>query len=283
MYFMIAIAVAIAVMLLGAAATLRWSDHKADDAERSRLIAMQSETPQLFKLTMVEDLPEPAQRYFKFTIAPGTPLLTVADIKMSGQFSLGTKEAPDYMAMSADQILASPNGYIWKMRAAKGVMRLSGSDSGRWTRFWMMGLAPVARNGGDYDHARSAFGRTAAEAAFWTPATLLPGPAVKWESVDDNSARAIITHASFIQDVTVSVDDAGRPIAIQFSRWSDANPKKIYQLQPFGGHLSNFKTYQGFTVATHVEAGNHFGTDAYFPFFKVDVSNIVFPTVTALS
>ncbi|MCO4321102.1 DUF6544 family protein [Aliidiomarina quisquiliarum] len=45
---------------------------------------------------MVNDLPEPAQRFFNFAIAPGTPLYTVAEIDMEGQFSLGSQEKPNY-------------------------------------------------------------------------------------------------------------------------------------------------------------------------------------------
>lgn len=67
------------------------------------------------------------------------------------------------------------------MQAARGPMRLSGSDSGLWTRFWIMGLFPVAYIGANTDHTRSAFGRYVAEAVFWTPAALLPG---QWYRVE---------------------------------------------------------------------------------------------------
>jgi hypothetical protein len=50
--------------------------------------------------------------------------------------------------------------------------------------------------------------------------------------------------------------------------------EKAYQFQPFGGYLSEFRTIQGHRIPTHVETGNFFGTDAYFPFFVVDVPEI---------
>lgn len=43
-------------------------------------------------------------------------------------------------------------------------------------------------------------------------------------------------------------------------------------LQPLGGVLSGYRDFGGFRLPAHVEAGNHFGTDAYFPFFVVDVT-----------
>ena len=108
---------------------------------------------------------------------------------MTGRFSLGDKDKPGYMAIAAEQTLAAPHGFVWSMRAGRGAMRVSGSDSGRWTRFWAMGLVPVARIRGDRDHARSTFGRYVAEAVFWMPAALLPGPEVAWNAIGDDTAR----------------------------------------------------------------------------------------------
>ena len=266
-----------AAALLGGAATWRAADHRADRSEARRLAGFQRSDPGRFELSLVAELPEPARRYFRFAIAQGTPLWAVAQISMTGRFSLGDRNAPDYMAMTAEQTLAAPHGFVWSMRAARGGLRVSGSDSGRWTRFWAMGLVPVARIGGDPDHARSAFGRSVAEAVFWTPAALLPGPGVRWEALDDSSARVTVTHGDLSQSVGVTVDEDGRPTQVKFPRWTNANPEKVYRLQPFGGHLSEFRSFDGFTLPTHVEAGNNFGTGDYFPFFIADVHDLRFP------
>jgi hypothetical protein len=268
-----------ALVLAGIAgmAVWRWSDHRADQAEWDRLAALQPTNPARFEPAMVAGLPGPAQRYFRFTIRPGTPLFTVARIDMAGRFGMGTRDTPKYMDMTARQILAPPTGFVWKMRATRGLMHLSGSDSGSWTRFWLMGLVPVARIGGNPDHARSAFGRFVAEAVFWAPAALLPGPGIDWEYLDDSSARVIIRRDGITQPVDIAIDEEGRPGTVSFPRWSDANSEKTYRIQPFGGFLSDFRHFGGFTLPTHVEAGNHFGTDDYFPFFIIDVSAITFP------
>ncbi len=267
----------LAITLLVVVSVWRWLDHNADAVERHRLISLQPVAPVRFDPASIKGLPEAARRYFLFSIAPGTPLQTVAEISMAGQFSLGNKESPNYMDMRAQQTLAAPYGFVWKMHASSGAMRISGSDSASWTRFWIFGVVPVARMGGDSDHTRSAFGRYVAEAVFWTPAALLPGPGIEWQSVNENTARVIITHENLQQDVELIVDDVGRPTTVQFSRWSDANPEKIYRLQPFGGYLSEYRRFSGFTLPTHIEAGNNFGTDEYFPFYVADVTNVAFP------
>ncbi|MEJ2362198.1 MAG: hypothetical protein P8Z75_12350 [Gammaproteobacteria bacterium] len=268
------------VVLCLALLLLRLWDWRADHAEWTRLVAFQPTHPPRFDPAMVNGLPEPAQRYFRFAIAPGTPLLPVAEIDMGGEFSLGNRDAPNYRRMQAQQILAAPHGFIWQMQLP-GWLPVSGSDAGSptnsWTRFRILGLIPVARMGGDQDHLRSAFGRYVAEAVFWTPAALLPQPGITWQGINHDTARVTVSTGSLSQSVDVKLSADGQPISVSFMRWSNANPEKRYRLQPFGGKLSDFRQVQGYRLPFRVEAGNMFGTDAYFAFFRAEVSAIRFP------
>ena len=182
--------------------------------------------------------------------------------------------------MKAKQILAAPAGFLWKLRLP-GVIPVSGSDSGLWTRFRILSLFPVARLGGSANHRRAAFGRYIAEAVFWTPAALLPGPGVVWDKVGQNTVRVTVRHMDLLQSVEVELDGDGRPLVVHFMRWSDANPEKQYRLQPFGGKLSDFREVQGFRLPFNVEAGNMFGTDDYFAFYKAEITAILFKEVGA--
>lgn len=270
-----ALGVSVAALVL-----LRLNDRRADRAEWARLAALQPASPPRFDPQIVAGLPEPARRFFRYAIAAGTPLLPVAEVDMGGLFSLGTKTAPAYRRMRARQILAAPHGFVWRM-SLPGWVPVSGSDagsdSGSWTRFWVLGILPVARMGGDADHARSAFGRYVAEAVFWTPAALLPGPGVTWEGVGEDTARVTVATGALSQAVDVTVNAEGQPVALVFMRWSNANPDKQYRLQPFGGEMSDFREVQGYRLPFRVEAGNMHGTDEYFPFFKAEVAGIRFP------
>jgi hypothetical protein len=274
---LIAILVFVLLAPLAALIALRLADAHADRTEAARLIATQPSAPARFDPAMVAMLPDPARRFFEQAIRPGTPLYRVAELEMAGRFGMGGKARPGYMAMTARQVLAAPNGFVWRMAAGRGVLRISGSDSGYWTRFRIAGLVPVARLGGDDDHRRSAFGRAVAEAVFWTPAALLPGPGVEWQPVDETTARVTVSKGDMSQAVDVTVDAQGRASQVAFARWSNANPDRRWQLQPFGGYLSEYRDFDGFCLPTHVEAGNFFGTPDYFPFYVADVASIRFP------
>ncbi len=201
---------------------------------------------------------------------------------MSGQLGLGKQSNPRYLSMHAKQILAPPKGLLWQLSCGRRGLRIAGSDaivgSRSWTRFWLYGTIPLVRVGGNANHARSAFGRVAAEAVFWVPAALLPQQGVSWRAVDDNTACATLVAGDFSQQVEVTVDPQGRPTRVLIQRWSNVNPARIYRLQPFGGYLSGYRNFDGYCLPTHVEGGNMIGTSEYFPFYKVDVDHLRFVT-----
>lgn len=269
------IGLAASVALIVAMLSWRLSDKYAEQkACRTLLLAGTGEIATFYP-ALVEGLPEPAQRYFRYTIAPGATLKTAIQIEMSGEIGLGSKAEPAYKPMRAHQILAPPFGLVWQLKAGP----ISGSDGalpGRsWTRFWAFNVIPVVRAGG-IDHRRSAFGRVAAEAAFWVPASLLPGKHVRWESLSKQSARAVLSYGHFTQAVDITVDSRGAPTQVVLQRWSNENPDRVFQEQPFGGVLSDFQKFEGYTLPTRVEGGNWFGTPDYFPFFKAKVSKVTF-------
>lgn len=273
---------ALAVLAPVALSVWRRADERALAARWRALVARVDANPLVFDPDALQDLPEPARRFLIAAIRPGTPLYTVAEIAMHGDFSLGTKEKPDYQPMRACQLLAPPHGFVWQVRVGQGALHFVGSDAafpgGSWTRFWLASLLPVARMGGNADHALSSFGRYMAEAIFWSPGALMPSDTVRWEALDSETARVTIAHEGFEEEFVVTVDASGRPTQVSFQRWSDANPEKAYRRQPFGGFLSDFREFDGFQLPTTVEAGNHFGSIDYFPFFRVTIDSVRFIT-----
>jgi hypothetical protein len=265
--------VLMALLVLG---LWRLFDVRAEQRARQALISLGSIGPAVYDPAMVDGLPEPAQRFFNFTIEPGTPLHPVVEIEMEGELSLGTRERPNYRPMRARQLLAAPHGFIWSLRW-NGVRGSDGALPDRsWTRFWLFGLLPVVRASG-LDHQRSSFGRLIADSTFWAPASVLPGKYVSWEALGPDSARAIARYGDFEQAIDLHVDQTGQPERIVFQRWSNANPERRHRLQAFGGDFSDFESFEGYRLPTTVVAGNHYGSDDYFPFFKAKVTRVRFP------
>jgi hypothetical protein len=280
--------VGLSAVLLGGIAVLgglRLQDRHSDRDAEARLMARQPAAPPRFRTSMVADLPEPARRFFRFAIAEGTPLRIVSVVDMTGELSLGTRGDPRYRPMVARQVLAPPHGFTWRVGLGGGA-RITGSDAltpeTSWSRFRLLDAVPVARAGGDADHRRSSFGRLVADGLIWAPAAFLPAAGaewdvIRWEGSGPDSAEVTVASAGLEQCAEIHVDDRGRLLRVMFERWSDENPERVHRLQPFGGDLSDFRTFDGFRLPTRAVAGNHYGTAAYHAFFRADVDDVTFP------
>ncbi|WP_209428301.1 DUF6544 family protein [Pararhodobacter sp. SW119] len=258
--------------------------HSRDRAQAARVWAAletaREADPPAFDPAMVADLPEVAQRYFARAIEPGTPLHRLVRLEMAGSFIMNGNAMP----MSARQILAPPaRGFVWQAEVGTGLMRFAGSDgyhraAGRaesWTKFWLRGLIPLVRVGDTEDHARAAATRVTME-AIWAPASLLPQFGAQWVQTGPDSAEIRFDHAQRIAPMQITLDAAGNPVEVWAMRWTDANPEKVYRLQPFGGRMLDMGRYAGFLIPTSVEMGNMWGTPDYAPFFRATLTRAEF-------
>lgn len=256
--------------------------HANDRAQASRvwdtLAAAREVDPPRYDPALVAEMPEIAQRYFNRAIEPGTLLHRVVQLEMSGSFILNGNEMP----MTARQILAPPaDGLVWQAEIGTGLMRFAGSDgylcsNGQeesWTKFWLRGLIPLARIGGTEDHARAAATRVMME-SIWAPATLLPQFGAQWTQTGPDSAEIRFDDAPQLEPLKIIFNQEGDPVEIVSLRWSDANPEKVYKLQPFGGRMQEFESHQGFRIPVRVELGNLYGTPDYQPFFLATIHRV---------
>ncbi|MCW3797574.1 hypothetical protein OMW55_07130 [Sphingomonas sp. BN140010] len=231
-----------------------------------------------FDEQMLAGLPEVAKRYLRHAIAPGTPLATTVELDMRGTFLLGdTAEAARAYAMTARETLApSRSAFLWQPRLVRGPVIITGSDGlhdGKaWTRFWVAGLVPVVNEvSSGPDLVRSAAFRAAAE-AIWVPSTLLPQAGARWRQVGPDQAEVSVpTVAGPIANRLTLAPD-GRLLEVVGQRWSNANPDKVFRLQPFGGTVLAERRFGGFTVPARVSIGNHFGTPDFLPFFQAEIT-----------
>ena len=267
----------IVIIALAIAGLSAWRalDFREDNRVMSLLSAASPDLPLTYAPDMIADEPEPVRRFFNHAIAPGTPLHTAVELRLEGQFNMGTKDTPHFRRMFAKQMISYPFGFVWEVVLRTDETWISGSDGAfqgdSWSRFWLMGLLPVARVGGTADHYQSSFGRYAAEAVFWSPASVLPGDNAEWRALGPDLVQVKLTYENQTTRVDLTLDSSGAPVKISFDRWTDANPDKEFRLQRFGGYLSDPVTFDGFTVPTRIIAGNKFETDEYFAFYDAVV------------
>jgi len=221
---------------------------------------------------MVNGLPEPARRLLLRAIAPGTPLARSAELAMAGTIVLDPSRGP--IPMTAVQILAPPEGFIWSARTSGGLLRIRGYDrfssaegEMRWKLF---GLIPVMRASGA-DVTRSAAVRLVME-GLMVPAFLVPreavSPGVAWESVDDRHARFRVALAGEEIVTTVEVDPEGRPLRAWAQRWNEGRYER------FGVELSGDIHADGYRIPSRVQAGWRLGDPDELRFFDAEITSL---------
>ncbi|HEX8533820.1 MAG TPA: DUF6544 family protein [Allosphingosinicella sp.] len=269
---------AFGAVLAGAAVGVAFYSHQramqqAEDAWR-RIASRSTSAPERFSPAMVAELPEIGRRYFNYAIEPGTPLLTTVELEMDGTFLLGDRQSHQTYSMQARQILQPPSQFVWIPRLQSGMMRITGSDAlvggEAWTRFWLLGLVPVADSRSSPDLVRSAAFRSAME-GIWVPACLLPRHGVTWEQTGPNEARLHFTKLSPTLILRLALAPDGSVREVVGERWSNANADQQFRLQPFGGTIHGNDRFGGYRIPTNVRVGNHYGTADYLPFFQARV------------
>lgn len=223
----------------------------------------------VFDETELADLPEPARRMFRATIAPGTPIAASARIEMRGEIRLRR-----WTRFTARETLAPLTGFVWSARAGPitGYDRYAnGEGELRWE---LLGLVPVVRSTGA-DVARSSAGRAAAE-AIWLPTALLPRFGVSWLAADRHRLTARLRVDAHDLEVHYELDEAARVRACWLDRWGDPDSTGVHGLHPFGTEADAHRTFAGLTIPSRGRAGWHYGSDRWEDgvFFRYEIADL---------
>jgi hypothetical protein len=118
-------------------------------------------------------------------------------------------------------------------------------------------------------------GRMACE-TIWLPSSLLPQRGVKWEALDDESARAMMKIGEEMITLTLLVEPDGRLREVRIMRWGDQTEDGGFGFVPFGGQIQEECDFGGYTIPSKVGVGWRLGTDRYFEFFRAQIEGAVF-------
>lgn len=143
-------------------------------------------------------LPAPVQRFFRTVLKPGQPIVTAVTLEQEGDFDMASDGQPNWKRFTAAQRVVATGrpGFVWDARIdfvpglAIRVHDAYVAGAGR-LRAAVAGLVTVAEVAATPALAEGELMRFFAEAAWW-PTALLPSQGVRWQSVDEHSARATL-------------------------------------------------------------------------------------------
>lgn len=227
----------------------------------------------------ITHLPDPAKRYFRHAIAPGTRLARSVVVEMQGR--IGLKPGAEKLPFQAVQILAVPGGLLWRATVGEGLLQISGSDryfAGEGAMHWFIAYAiPLVRASGS-DVSRSAAGRVALEAPLMLPSALLPVAGARWEAIDAFSARVHLQVGSEQLALVLFVALDGRLERVEMQRWDpeglDGKPGYVLWI---GDQLTEERTFGGYTIPVRMRATKRAGTPRADSFFEAEIKSVQYP------
>jgi hypothetical protein len=208
-------ALSLVAIVLAAAAlygTARWD---AGTRElRARLeAARQPVRPARYDARELHGLPAPVQRYFRAALKEGQPMVAAVRMEHAGTFNMSETGEQWQPFTSTQHAVTRRPGFDWDGRIAMlpGLpvrvhdAYIAGEGLLHAT---LLGLFTLADLRGTREMAEGELMRFLAEAP-WYPTALLPSQGVRWEGVDDASAKATLEDGENVVTLLFRFDEEG--------------------------------------------------------------------------
>ncbi|MCC3582935.1 MAG: hypothetical protein JGK24_26310 [Microcoleus sp. PH2017_29_MFU_D_A] len=232
----------------------RWQSDT--DKLRAKLInGQRTIKPKIYDQTEIEGLPEPVQRFFWTVIKDGQAIASAVKLSQQGLFNLSETE-DKWSPFTATQFVTTQRlGFDWdaRIQIAPGVNAfvhdtyLLGEGS---LHASLLGLFTVAKMHGTPENNQGELLRLFAEAT-WYPTALLPSQGVRWEAINDTSARATLTDGATTVSVVFQFNAEG---AIATMR-AEARYRDKLTAMPWCGRFGEYSVRNGMLIPLEGEVG----------------------------
>jgi hypothetical protein len=215
----------------------------------------QATTPKNYDSKELEGLPDPVQRYFQAVLKDGQPIVAAVNLSQQGLFNMSETKAK-WSPFTATQFVTTQQpGFDWdaRIQMAPGVSAfvhdayMLGAGS---LHVSLLGLFTVADVRDTPQAAQGELLRFFAEMP-WYPTALLPSQGVRWEAIDNTSARAIVTDGA----TTVSLVFRFNPEGTIETMRAEARYRDKLTAMPWSGRFGDYSTHDGMLIPLEGEVG----------------------------
>jgi len=244
---LVLVSIVVAAVLYG---QLRWNAGTRDLRNQIEAAQLPIE-PKLFYETELNGLPAPVQRYFRAVMKDRQPIVAAMRMEHVGTFNMGTS-AEDWKPFKSNQrVITRRPGFDWDARvtlipglsvhvhdayaSGEGILQAA-----------VLGLVPVVNLRGPGDVAQGELMRFFAEAA-WYPTALLPSQGIRWDAVDDHSARATLQDGDLSLTLLFHFDNEGLIKTVR----ADARGRTVGETivpTPWQGRFWRYEVHNGMRV-----------------------------------
>ncbi len=198
----------------------------------------------------LERLPEPVQRYFKYAVKERQNHVKFARLKHSGLFrtSVGQKWFP---IEGEEYFTTDDPAFIWyaklKMNPLVWVKARDLYLNGKGNMFIKLLSTITIADAKGKEIDQGALVRWLSETP-WFPIALLPSEKVKWEPIDNNSAKVILTDKNLTVEGTFYFNEVGQMIQFKAKRYMDKT------VENWNCYYSDYRTVENMQIPFFAEA-----------------------------
>lgn len=247
---LVVVAITLGVTVLFAYGQQRWIGLTRDLVGRLEA-ARTPPSPARFDARELDGLPAPVQRFFRAALTDGQAIVAAVSVEHHGSFNMGETTARWKPFTSQQRVVTRRPGFVWDARvmALPGVpvnvhdAYVAGEGMLHPALFGLITLIDL-RGGGDVAHGELM--RWLAEAA-WYPTALLSSQGVRWDAVDERSARATLVDAPVSVTLLFRFNDDG---LIDTAR-AEARGRTVGDtvvMTPWEGRFTNYVRRDGMRV-----------------------------------
>jgi hypothetical protein len=237
------------------------------DSLRAKLInGQQTIKPKIYDQKEIEGLPDPIQRFFRTVLKDGQAIVTAVNLSQEGKFNMSETE-DKWSPFTATQLVTTQRpGFDWDAR----IQMASGLNAfvhdtyllgGGSLHASLLGLFTVADVRGTPEAAQGELLRFFAETT-WYPTALLPSQGVRWEAIDNTSARATFTDGTTTVSLVFRFNAEGTISTMR----AEARYRNKLTTMPWSGRFWEYSVRNGMLIPLEGEVGWEYpeGTRLYF-------------------
>ncbi len=207
-----------------------------------------------FSEELVAPLPVAVQRYLRYALTMGQPNIRYAVLQQSARFR-HRPGSPWFTVEATEVISGMEPGFVWDAKLRHNAAwwrtaKLSYMHSRGHGHLKLYGALTLQEYEGPETDTSMLF-RFLSELV-WLPTGLLPTKTLRWEHVDDTTARAIITDGDTQVQATFHVNDAGQiDRIITGDKYRDH--KSGFEQATFSMICRNYREIEGVNIPTEVD------------------------------
>lgn len=200
-----------------------------------------------------DKLPEPVRRYLHFAITDAAAPIRTVRLTHGGLFR--TKPNQHWQSIKGEEYFTVANpGFVWNASIAPvPFLRIVARDrlqSGRGNMLVKINSLLTIANASGPEIDQGASLRWLAE-AIWFPYAFV-GDHIRWDEIDDHSARATLVQGGLSVSAIFDFDNDGKLMGMNASRYRDlGNGRSV--LTPWTARCSEYDDFSGFRAPTVVD------------------------------